>query len=137
MARLVLDASAWIQIERLGQEVGDVISPSDHVFVPTTVLGELKVGEKFVARMAKRNTAPQIKSRSLVNACLEIAEYAPTTKVTAEIYAELKIFAMTEGKPRGQNDLWIAASAIELRAELVTLDRRARFEGLPGLVIRD
>ena len=133
MARLVLDSSIWAQLQRSGEKLENYIDPSDYVYLPAAVLAELKVATKHRARTTQQRKDSDI----FVSQCLAIAEFWPSTEATAEIYAELAAYAMSIGRPRGVNDLWIAAAALEVGAELKSLDRRAQFEGLPGLILRD
>ena len=49
-------------------------------------------------------------------------------------YADLKVKTTTAGRPRPDNDLWIAACAIRHSIPLVS-HNRSDFEGIPGLVL--
>jgi len=59
-------------------------------------------------------------------------ELCPTTRETAIIYATICRELRAAGRLIGSNDLWIAATAIELNLPLVTrdLDHFSRVEGL-------
>ena len=54
---------------------------------------------------------------------------------TARVHAGLLADARRQGRPRGANDLLIAATAIDRGRTLVTLDRGG-FEGIEGLLLR-
>lgn len=100
--------------------------------MPAPVLGELLVA----AYLPNRTASQRNRSFEFVQGCIAIAEFLPITQQTTEIFAQLKAMTLADGKSRGVNDLWIAASAIDNQAELVTFDKKAFFEGLPGLRLR-
>lgn len=52
---------------------------------------------------------------------------------TAEIYAKVAAELEANGTPIPENDIWIAAVALELDMPLATRD--AHFERIPGLTI--
>jgi predicted nucleic acid-binding protein len=54
------------------------------------------------------------------------------TEGTAWRYGQMSRLLRESGTPIGDNDLWIACTAQELDAELVTRDRR-HFDRIPGL----
>lgn len=51
-------------------------------------------------------------------------------------HAELVAHVRRAGRPRGALDLIIAATARATRRTLLTTDRRAGFEDLPGVAVR-
>lgn len=51
---------------------------------------------------------------------------------TAWRYGQISRLLRQSGTPLGDNDLWIASTALELDTELVTRDRR-HFDKIPGL----
>ena len=53
----------------------------------------------------------------------------------ADVYARLRLEAQMKGTPLGENDLWIASTAILIGAILVTRDND--FNGIDGWVIED
>jgi len=133
MARLVLDSSLLIEIDRGNATKIEGLDPGDSLVLPVVVLAELLVAANHPRRTAESKAATQ----RFIDDLLESAELRSIDQETAAAFAELKAFSIATGKPRGTNDLWIAASTIVARAELKTLDRRAQFEGLPGLILRD
>jgi tRNA(fMet)-specific endonuclease VapC len=133
MARLVLDSSALIEIDRGNARTIPGLVPGDSLVLPVVVLAELLVA----ANHPRRNSQSKAATLRFIDDLLESAELRLIDQETAVVFAELKGFSISTGKPRGTNDLWIAASTIVAGAELKTLDRRAQFEGLPGLILRD
>ena len=53
----------------------------------------------------------------------------------ADVYARVKLAAQRNGITLGDNDLWIASTAISIGATLVTRDND--FKGIDGLVVED
>jgi len=97
------------------------------VFVPATVLGELHAGfelgtkrDENVARLREFLSLPGV-------------SVAETTADVAERYGLLVASLRNAGTPLPTNDIWIAATALETGARLVTYDRH--FQAVPGLVL--
>jgi predicted nucleic acid-binding protein len=130
MGRVVLDTSAWIQLERGGSLPG--LTESDEPIMAAAALAELLIATRISSRaVSARNSTLQF-----VKAAMQVSEFRPIDTETCEIFAELKAFAKDQGRPRGVNDLWIAATAIAADAELLTSDQGAFFDELPRLRIR-
>ncbi|MEM9261332.1 MAG: PIN domain-containing protein, partial [Bacteroidota bacterium] len=55
----------------------------------------------------------------------------PTTKKTAKIYAEIKYKLRKKGRPIPENDIWIAATAMQFDLTLITKDKH--FKEIEGL----
>ena len=133
MNKVVLDTSVWVEIGRNRKSISALNLKRSQILMPAPVLGELLVA----AYLPGRSSPQKEKSLQFVQGCLENAEFTSITEKTTEIFARLKAETLARGKIRGVNDLWIAASAIEAQAELITFDKKAYFEGLPGLMIRN
>jgi predicted nucleic acid-binding protein len=131
MGKVVLDTSVWIHMERTG-ELSHLLEPDDELIMAAAALAELKSALWVSGRSSKALEATQ----GAIQSFLDRSMFAPIEQRTAEIFAELKIYANASGKPRGVNDLWIAASARQLNATVVTMDTAAVFEDLPGVIVR-
>ena len=59
----------------------------------------------------------------------------PIGPAVGDHYARLKVAARRLGHGIGENDLWIAATAVSLGAVLVSRDGDVR--GIPGLTVED
>lgn len=95
------------------------------VYLSPIVIGELMFGAKKSARVAE-NVARILEFAGAV-------QVQGVTAATATHYGELKELLRAAGRPIPDNDLWIAATALEHGLTLVTRDRH--FEGVPGLVV--
>jgi predicted nucleic acid-binding protein len=131
MAGVVLDTSVWIHMERT-ERLHPLLSSDDELFMSAPALAELKQAVLATRRTQEARNLSELALQSF----LDNSTFLPIDEKTAEIFAQLKEASNSSGRPRGINDLWIAASAIQYRAELVTLDRAAMFQDLPGLTVR-
>lgn len=86
----------------------------DEVYVNSVVIGELYYGACASANPQKHINQIQ----SFLDNCLIV--YVSTD--TALIYARLKAELRRNGTPIPENDIWIAASAIEHALSLFTID---------------
>jgi len=117
VSRIALDTSAYSAFKRGHRDVVDHVRRAQEILLPSVVLGEL-LGGFEAGSQARRN-------RDELDLFLESPRVRPVTlgQATAERYAVIYASLRTAGHPLPTNDLWIAASAMEHGAELVTLDR--------------
>ncbi len=117
MSRVALDTSAYSAFKRGHEEVVAHLRRAREILLSSVVLGELLGGFEAGTR-SRRN-------REELGLFLEsprvrlVSVGAETAERYARIYASLR----RAGRPLPTNDLWIAASAMEHGAELVTVDR--------------
>jgi tRNA(fMet)-specific endonuclease VapC len=104
-----------------------LLESAEEVLVPATVLGELHAGfEMGSRREANRRQLSEFLALPGVE----------TTAVTADIaerYGILVSQLARQGTPIPTDDIWIAATALETGARLVTYD--PHLEHIPGLII--
>ncbi len=132
MGKVVLDTSAWVEFERRGDKLKE-LNGDDELIMSPVALGELLVA----TRMKKRSESAVAASIDYIKEVLLFATVVAVDDTTARIYADLKAASSLSGTPRGTNDLWIAATAVQHEAELLSYDRRANFAGLPKVTVRD
>lgn len=127
MKRLVIDTNLLIPLLWRGDTGEPFFDEYDEMVLPTTVLGEFKAG-LFPTRAGDRN-------RNALDVFLQKAtvNVVPITDRTADIYAKVYQALRKEGTPIPQNDMWIAASALENGADLATCD--AHFRNVPMLAV--
>jgi tRNA(fMet)-specific endonuclease VapC len=97
------------------------------LLLSTVVLGEILVG------ISQEGTQNETEHRGELLAFLTSprVRVVPVTEVTAELFSGLVRSLGAKGVQFPLHDLWIAASALEHGASLLTLDRRFReIEGL-------
>jgi len=122
---ILLDSSAVIAHLRGRIDVFTLTAPTEPLFVPLVALGELYKGAEKSARSAH--------NRQLVDDFLQIAALLYPDSGTAEVYAKVAVALEAEGKVIPENDLWIAAVALECDMPLATRD--AHFQRVDGLTV--
>jgi len=126
MKALVLDTNVLIAFFKGDRRVSETISAYDRILVPAVVLGEFKAG----VVLDTRNGDAQ---RAALDALLDSpsVEVVTVNEQVSESYALLFKALRERGKPIPQNDLWIAAMALDRGAALFSFDRH--FERVPLL----
>lgn len=128
MSALAIDTSAYAAFKHGRPDAIASIRSHERLIVPAIVLGELFAGFGLGAR-AKQNRD-------------ELEEFLSSPRVvvaavgegTAECYASIFASLRRAGTPIPTNDLWVAASAMENGALLLTAD--AHFERIPQIRVR-
>ena len=130
MNKIVLDTNAYTHLfKEKDSEVLVAVNCAEKIYFSSIVLGELLYGFSAGTRLLhNRRRLTEFLSK-------ETVEVTSITKDTAEIYGELKHILRVKGLPLPGNDVWIAASAIEYGAVLVTFD--THFLAIPGLRLWD
>jgi tRNA(fMet)-specific endonuclease VapC len=125
MRAILLDTNAYTAFMLGAAEVVDVVAHADSLYLNSIVLGELLGGfaagtrePKNRAELARFLDSPRVK-------------VLPITVDTADSYALIYAGLRRKGHPIPTNDLWIAASALEHGAALLTRD--AHFSHVDGL----
>ena len=125
MRPILLDTNAYSAFMLGASEVVEILAQADTLYVNSVVLGELLGGFAVGSREAK--------NRSELAHFLASPRVAvlPLTAITADSYALIHASLRRKGQPIPSNDLWIAASALEHGAALLTRD--AHFAHIEGL----
>lgn len=129
MARLILDTSVLISMERRGRQLEDVASATDEVAMAAISAAELLVGTEM-GRPRERTHR-----RRRVQALLDLVPIEAYDLDVARAHAVLLSSTIGGGRARGAHDLIIAATAMARNRAVVTMDRRG-FVGLPGIEVR-
>ena len=127
MKSLVLDTNILIAAFEHGYKLPDSARAYDRVILPATVIGEYRAG--ITDSRQGRENAQKLETymgRATV-------ESVPMTNITAEYYAKVFQTLKAKGQPIPQNDMWIAASALEHGADIDTYDPHFRF--IPMLTV--
>ena len=125
MNKLILDTNAYTRLLGGKEEVLDVISVAETIFMSIFVLGELHAGFKGGKREKENRDT------------LERFLFKPTVKIlnataeTAEVFGMIKFNLKKAGNPLPINDVWIAAHCIETGSALITYDEH--FKKVAGL----
>lgn len=119
----LLDTNLVIALLRLEEDALSFLTKAKQTYLCSVVVGELRYGA-----LCSANVEPNLeKIRKLETSSTVLACDAGT----AERYAELKAELRRQGHPIPENDLWIAALALQHSLTLVTRD--AHFAVLPAL----
>ncbi len=125
--KVLLDTNILIALLAGETSVLAAIRLAPGVFVSVIALGELYYGAQKSGR-SKENT-------ERVEALAASAAVLPCGSETAHHYGRLKAELRTRGTPIPENDIWIAAVALEHNLILVTRD--THFQALPSLTLTD
>lgn len=121
--RYLLDTSIIIALFADDASVKEQLVQGGEIFVPSIAVGELYYGAWKSAR-ARENVA-RVDDFAAGNVVLEC------NSETARRYGEVKNALRAKGRPIPENDIWIAAIALQHDLTLVTRD--THFDGIAGL----
>ena len=121
--RYLLDTNIVIALFAEDASVKRHITAAEEIFIPTTVIGELFFGA-FNSAHQEQNIS-RIEEFALFNVVLSCGVG------TGKEYGRIKNLLKKKGAPIPENDIWIAAGAIEHDLTLVTRDEN--FKNIDGL----
>ena len=122
---ILLDTSVVIAHLRGRIDLFALTTPAEALFLPLVALGELVKGAEKSAHPAR--------NRRLVDDLLQIVTLLFPDRATAEMYAKAAVALEAKGLVIPENDLWIAAVALECEMPLATRD--APFSRVDGLMV--
>ena len=124
--RVCLDTNAYSSLRRGNERLLALLNECDEILVPAATCAELTYG---FLRGGKLN-----ENESLLNAFLqeERVSYQPVTRAIAERWGYVKASLAKNGTPIPENDIWIAATALETGARLLSYD--SHFDSVGGLI---
>ncbi|MDQ3605456.1 MAG: type II toxin-antitoxin system VapC family toxin [Gemmatimonadota bacterium] len=121
--RLLLDTSIIVDFRADDPAVKQGLDETDEVFVPSITVGELLYGARISAR-AEANRAKVeafVAGNVVLNCDLR----------TGEHYAMIKAALRAKGRPIPENDIWIAAIALQHGLSIAARDEH--FDAVDGL----
>jgi tRNA(fMet)-specific endonuclease VapC len=125
-ARVALDTNRLTDLFQGDSNLAELLSSCDEVWLPLIVLAEMKAGFYGGAQRVRNEALLQaLLSRPTVDILLPDRE-------TAEHYSRLFVQLKRAGTPIPDNDLWIAALALQHNLSLVSRD--AHFDRIPQLL---
>lgn len=116
MRPILLDTNAYTSFMLGEAEVVDVVAHADTLYLNSVVIGELLGG--FAAGTRQQKNRAEL-ARFLDSPRVEVL---PITAMTADSYALVYAGLRRRGQPIPTNDLWVAASALEHGAAVLTRD---------------
>jgi tRNA(fMet)-specific endonuclease VapC len=120
---VLLDTSVVVRHFRDGNALASHLAAFEELYVPQPVLAELYAG-------AFRSARPEQNLRQ-IERFLEAVDVLLPDESTPELYGRISARLAQAGTPIPQNDIWIAAIALQSDLPLATLD--AHFSQIAGL----
>ena len=131
MTAAILDTNAISDLMRDQSQLrANVARHTDRIVTSVVVIGEIRYGLDRLTPGKKRDELEARARTILVGLAIE-----PISQRIADTYGSLKASLEQQGLRLGDNDLWIAATALTLNGILVTRDRI--FSHIPGLQVAD
>lgn len=125
--RLIIDTGVLIASERGRAGLMDVIAEDDDLVIAAITVAELRTGIELATERHRGARA-----EFLVNV-LETLPVEPYDLAAAEAHGRLLAHVHRTGTKRGAHDLMIAATAVATKRTVLTTDRGANFNDLPGV----
>ena len=123
--RVALDTNRYVDLCKGVIETVGVLEEAEDILLPFVVLGELRAGFALGRRQADNERT--LRSFLLKDGVRVLFADDQTTHHYSSVFRQLR----KQGTPIPTNDLWIAASALEHGAALLTRD--AHFAHIEGL----
>lgn len=127
MSSLLVDTSAYSAFMAGNEAISLALQRTESIFLTPVVLAELRVGFLGGSRKAENE---RLLERFLQPARVRVAGIDAETAVR---YAEIFQYLKKQGTPVPTNDLWIAASAMQLGLRVLTTD--AHFQRIPHVIV--
>jgi len=125
MKTILPDSSVVIDLFNGIRDAAAKFAEADRIWFSSVVLGEIRAG---FSDSRKDRERLGVLDAFLALPCVEVA---PVSETTADYYAGLFRYLCRAGRKIPDNDLWIAAQALERGTVLVTRD--AHFRDIPNL----
>ena len=123
--KVCIDSSAYIEMEHGSKAVSNFLAKCEEIIVPAATLAELLEGNCFRDNSNAANVA--------LNHFLDMpnVRFVPAGHSIAYRYAQISYSLRRRGTPVPPNDIWIAATAFENGACVLSYD--AHFDRIDGL----
>lgn len=114
--KVLLDTDAYSAFMRGHEGVVAHVREAERVFLSAVVVGELLFGFRSGSRYER--------NRKTLDAFLTnpYVDLLPVTWTTAERFGRIAAALRAKGRPIPTNDIWIAAHAMEIGADLLSFD---------------
>jgi tRNA(fMet)-specific endonuclease VapC len=112
---VVADTNIFIDLMKGDEAIAQKLESFDEVYISPVVLVELYFG-------AYRSANPEKHLRK-VGIAIDKSKLLAIDAVTAEIFVTIKLALFAKGNPIPENDIWIAATALQHQLLLYTNDK--------------
>ena|SRR5579863_1992195 len=127
----LLDTNICIYISK--EKPTQVLQKFESLMVGEVGMSTITYGELYYG--AEKSHSPK-KSLALLEELIHLIPPIPLSTATSKQYGNIRCHLEKQGKPIGNNDLWIAAHALDLKLILVTNNAK-EFQRIPGLKIEN
>lgn len=125
--RLIIDTGVLIASERGRTGLMDIIAEDDDLVIAAITVAELRTSIELATESHRAARA------EFLVKVLETLPVEPYDLATAEAHGRLLAHVHRTGTKRGAHDLMIAATAVATKRTVLTTDRGANFNDLPGV----
>ena len=132
MEQIVIDTSVLVQLARTNQEQPNDSFADYDVLIPTVVIAEFKAGLELMPK--SRRQAMQLQVLDEVCRESQILDFGSREATQFAIFDALLV---SSGLRISEFDLAIAAHAAIKQAPILTLDKKAQCDFLPGINVRE
>ena len=122
---LAADTNIFIDLMKGDRSVAEKLESCNDVYISPVVLAELYFG-------AYRSANPE-KHLNKIASAIQKGKLLKIDAATAEIFVTIKLALFTKGSPIPENDIWIAASAVQYQLPFYTSDKH--FAEVDGLIL--
>ncbi len=112
---IVADTNIFIDLMKGENAIAKKLELFKEVYVSPVVLAELYFG-------AYRSASPE-KHLSMIGIAINNSKLLVIDAETSEMFVSIKLALFAKGKPIPENDIWIAATAIQHNLPLYTTDK--------------
>jgi tRNA(fMet)-specific endonuclease VapC len=123
--KYLLDTNIVIALFAGEQPVLTHLKDANEVFIPSIVIGELFYGA--------RKSSQTSKNQQRIEAFIAANTILACDAVTGFHYGNIKEQLRQEGKPIPENDIWIAAIALQF--DIILVSRDEHFSAVQGLTV--
>jgi len=120
---MILDTSAVSSLLAGDPALGDLLAMRSRHHLPAIVIGEYRFG---LLRSHHRE-----RLGLLFAALIRESHVLVVDQITAEVYSQVREELRTKGRPIPENDVWIAALALQHQQPVVSRD--SHFDSIRGL----
>ena len=132
MGQIIVDTSALVSLARQGVGQSATFLNGNQLLIPTIVIAEFKAGLELM--QPSRAKSKQIEVFNDLFSDAEILDFGLSE---ANQFAIFDALLLSNGRKMSDFDLAIAAHAAIKQAPILTLDKKAQFDFLPGINVRD
>jgi tRNA(fMet)-specific endonuclease VapC len=122
---LAADTNIFIDLMKGDETISQKLESCNEVYISPVVLAELYFG-------TYRSANPE-KHVSKIASAIQKSRLLKIDATTAEIFVTIKLALFTNVTPIPENDIWIAASAVQYQLPLYTSDKH--FADVTGLLL--